>query len=63
MNNNLKEKIYLKILKLIPLIFISFHLIFVMFKELINYHYIYIILFYVYFVVNIKKKKKKEILK
>ena len=59
-NNNTKEKIYFKILKLTPLIFIIFHLIFVMFNKLPLYLYNFITCI---FCCKCKKEEKKGSIK
>ena len=56
MNNNLNEKIYFKILKLIPFIFISFHLIFVIFNKLPLYLFNF---FLCIFCCKYRKEEKK----
>lgn len=56
MNNKLKEKIYFKILKLLPFIFIIFHIIFVMFNKLPLYLFNYILCI---FCCKCKKEQKK----
>ena len=55
-NNYLNEKFYFKIVKLIPLIFISFHLIFVIFNKLPLYLYNFILCI---FCCKCKKEEKK----